>query len=121
MQAIGGDFHADCLPAGADVVTLIRVIHDHDDDAALALLRRARLALPQGGTLLLAEPMADTPARGPGRRATSPSICWRWASGRPPHAGGTPLVTAMLQAAGFAKARLVPTSTPLLTQLLSAS
>ena len=31
--AIGGDFLADPLPDGADIVSLVRVIHDHDDAA----------------------------------------------------------------------------------------
>ena len=58
--AVGGDFKADSLPQGADIISLIRVVHDHDDDAALAILRAAWQALPSGGTLLLAEPMAGT-------------------------------------------------------------
>ncbi len=41
-------------------ISLVRVIHDHDDAAALALLRAVRAALPAGGVLLLAEPMAET-------------------------------------------------------------
>ena len=65
--AVGGDFRTDPLPDGADIVSLIRVIHDHDDDAALTILRAARRALPPGGTLLLAEPMAGTAGRGAGR------------------------------------------------------
>ena len=40
-RAIAGDFLTDPLPAGADVVSLVRVVHDHDDDAAMALLRAA--------------------------------------------------------------------------------
>ncbi len=39
-KAVGGDFTSDALPLGADVISLVRVIHDHDDSAALALLRR---------------------------------------------------------------------------------
>jgi demethylspheroidene O-methyltransferase len=39
----------------------VRVVHDHDDERVLALLRAVRAALPPGGTLLLAEPMAGTP------------------------------------------------------------
>ena len=39
--AVGGDFLADPLPRGADVVSLVRVLHDHDDGGALALLRAA--------------------------------------------------------------------------------
>lgn len=59
-QAIGGNFLSDPLPAGADIVTLVRVIHDHDDARALTILRAIRHALAPGGTLLLAEPMAGT-------------------------------------------------------------
>ena len=36
----------------------MRVLHDHDDPHALALLRAARRALPSGGHILVAEPMA---------------------------------------------------------------
>jgi demethylspheroidene O-methyltransferase len=117
VQPVGGDFHADRLPTGADVVTLIRVIHDHDDDAALALLRSARQALPSGGTLLLAEPMADTP----GAAAVGSYFAFyllAMGSGRPRTQAE---LEGMLHAAGFAKTRLVRTSTPLLTQLLAAS
>ena len=64
---------------GADIVSLVRVIHDHNDDAALAILNAAWQALPPGGTLLLAEPMAGTPSAG-GWRPISPSTCWRWAA-----------------------------------------
>jgi SAM-dependent methyltransferase len=60
----GGDFTQDALPQGADLITLVRVLHDHDDDVALGLLRRIRAALPPGGRLLLAEPMAGTSGRG---------------------------------------------------------
>ena len=39
----------------------MRVVHDHDDGAALHLMRAVHAALPRGGRLLLAEPMAGTP------------------------------------------------------------
>jgi demethylspheroidene O-methyltransferase len=54
----GGDFTRDALPTGADIASLIRVIYDHPDDRALLILRAVHQALPPGGTLLLAEPMA---------------------------------------------------------------
>ena len=54
-----GSFLHDELPRGADLVTLIRVAHDHPDDAVRSILRRIFEALPVGGTLVLAEPMAS--------------------------------------------------------------
>ena len=37
----GGSFLDDPLPKGADLISLVRVIHDHDDPEALAILRAA--------------------------------------------------------------------------------
>ena len=44
--AIGGSFLTGRLPEGADIVSLVRVIHDHDDDAVMTLLRAVRSVLP---------------------------------------------------------------------------
>ena len=54
-----GDFTQDALPTGADLVTLVRVAHDHPDEVVLALLQKIHRCLPAGGTLLIAEPMAQ--------------------------------------------------------------
>lgn len=63
----GGSFVHDPLPTGADLITLLRVAHDHPDTVVRGLLAAIYAALPVGGTLVLAEPMADpegTPAAG---------------------------------------------------------
>ncbi|MGK3808206.1 methyltransferase, partial [Enterococcus faecium] len=57
-----GSFLTDPVPQGADVISLIRVVHDHDDDAVLILLRRVREALPDDGVLVIGEPMAKQSA-----------------------------------------------------------
>ncbi|MEP6779482.1 MAG: methyltransferase [Gemmatimonadaceae bacterium] len=54
----GGDFRSSRLPIGFDVVTLVRILLDHDDATVLQLLRRVRAALPIGGRLLIVEPMS---------------------------------------------------------------
>jgi demethylspheroidene O-methyltransferase len=64
-RMVGGDIKADGLPEGADIISLVRVILDHDDDGAMAILRAARRALPPGGTLLITEPMSETPGAEP--------------------------------------------------------
>ena len=53
-----GDFLSDPLPGGYDLLTLVRVLHDHDDAAALAILETTRAAVMPGGALLIGEPMA---------------------------------------------------------------
>ena len=54
-----GSFLHDTLPPGADLITLVRVVHDHPDDVVRQLLKKVHDTLPPGGALLLAEPMAN--------------------------------------------------------------
>lgn len=52
-----GSFREQALPGGADAVSLIRVLYDHSDDTVRALLARVYDALPDGGRLIISEPM----------------------------------------------------------------
>jgi demethylspheroidene O-methyltransferase len=117
-EAVGGDFTTGVLPNGADLITLVRIIHDHDDDAAMALLRAVRAALPPGGALLLAEPMAQTPGAEASGDAYFGFYLLAMGQGRPRSAA---VLTAMLHQAGFGRVRLLRTSTPLLVRVLFAS
>ena len=113
----GGDFTQDELPQGADLVTLVRVLHDHDDDVAQGLLRRIHAALPTGGRLLLAEPMAGTAGAEPMGEAYFGFYLLAMGRGRP----RTPEeIRTMLATAGFSESRLLPTPTPLLTRVIVA-
>lgn len=116
-QAFGGSFFADELPNGADIVSLVRVIHDHDDAAAMAILRAARRALPDGGTLLLAEPMADTPGARSMGDAYFGFYLLAMGSGRP---RTVQELGRMLAEAGFASSHQLATRTPMLTRVLVA-
>jgi demethylspheroidene O-methyltransferase len=94
--AVGGDFLAQPLPRGADLITLVRILLDHDDSRVLRLLTACRDALCQGGTLLIAEPMVE-----PGDRISSAYFnLYLLAMGR-----GRPRSSAhlhrLLKAAGF--------------------
>jgi demethylspheroidene O-methyltransferase len=115
--AIGGDFAKDTLPQGADLVSLVRVLHDHDDEVVMGLLRSARAALPPGGRLLVAEPMSGTPGAEPAGDAYFGIYLLAMGRGRPRRAEE---LQAMLRAAGFAQSRLFATRTPLLTRVLVA-
>ncbi len=113
----GGDFRTDPLPAGADVASLVRVLHDHDDATALVLLGAIRAALPRGGRMLLAEPMAGTRGAEPMGAAYFGFYLAAMGSGRP----RTPQACmALLTAAGFARCRLLPTAMPLLVRVILA-
>jgi demethylspheroidene O-methyltransferase len=116
-EALGGDFRADGLPRGADIVSLVRVVHDHDDDVAMALLRAVRIALPPGGMLLLAEPLAGTPGAESVGDAYFGFYLLAMGSGRPRSANR---LEQMLREAGFGNVRRVPTRMPLQTGILLA-
>jgi demethylspheroidene O-methyltransferase len=117
-QAIGGNFLSDPLPTGFDIVSLVRVIHDHDEQRALTILRAIHAALPPGGTLLLAEPMAGTP----GAEAMGDAYFgfYLLAMGRG-RARTAAQLSALLTQAGFSAIRAVPTRIPLQVRMLVAT
>jgi demethylspheroidene O-methyltransferase len=113
----GGDMMTDPLPQGADIVSLVRVMHDHDDDSALTILRAAHRALVPGGTLMVAEPMSGTPGAEPVGEAYFGFYLLAMGSGRP----RTPAeLESMLRTAGFSEIRRRRTRRPLLTSLITA-
>jgi demethylspheroidene O-methyltransferase len=116
-QAVGGDMMRDRLPHGADLISLVRVVHDHDDAPAMTLLRNAHAALPPGGTLLLAEPMAGVRGAETVGDAYFGMYLLAMGSGR----ARTPRVLCrMLRDAGFRSARPRRTAAPLQTGLVIA-
>jgi len=112
----GGDFLNDPLPEGADVATLIRIVHDHDDVSALMLLRNVRKALAPGATLLIIEGMS-------GIKGAEPLDAYygfyTLAMGR-----GEPRrveeIEALLREAGFGNFRLARNPLPALASVLVA-
>lgn len=113
-----GDFFATPLPAGYDCMTLVRVLHDHDDARCHILLRAACAALPSGGRLVIAEPMAGTR----GARAMGDAYfglyLWAMNSGRPRTARD---YGRMALAAGFSSWRQAPTALPVITSAIVLS
>jgi demethylspheroidene O-methyltransferase len=116
-SAFGGSFFDDDLPGGADVATLVRVLFDHPDERALKILRAVHRALPPGGTLLVAEPMSATPGAEAMGDAYFGFYLLAMGRGRPRSAAD---LTALLHAAGFEDAHLLPTRMPLQTGLIVA-
>ncbi len=114
-----GSFLHDPLPTGADLVTLVRVAHDHPDAVVRQILKKIHDALPLGGTLLLAEPMAQSadPADGPPNPTDAYFHFYLLAMGagrlRTPDE-----LRALMEAAGFSHVELVPNAMPIHARIL---
>lgn len=112
-----GDFLREPLPPGADLISLLRVVHDHEDATVLQLLHKARAALAPGGRLLLAEPMAGTAGAEAMGDAYFGFYLLAMGQGQ---ARDESRLRALLQEAGFRRVRRLATDMPLLLQALVA-
>ena len=117
IQSTGGDFLRDRLPEGADIVSLIRVVHDHDDATAAMVLGSVRRALARDATLLIAEPMADTPGAEIVGDAYFAMYLLAMGRGR---VRSFEELAALVRAAGFTGVRRLATHVPLQTSVLVA-
>jgi demethylspheroidene O-methyltransferase len=114
-RAVGGNFLEAALPEGADVATLLRVLHDHGDREALAILRAVHRALPPGGTLVVAEPMSGIPGAERATDAYFGFYLLAMGSGVP---RSPERLAALLGEAGFDGTRRLPTRIPVAAQVL---
>ncbi len=116
-RAIGGDAKTSQLPIGADVISFVRVLHDHDDTGVLSLLRASHAALSANGTLLIAEPMSGTPGAEPIGDAYFGFYFMAMGQGR----SRTPeALQDLLRQAGFRGFRQVSTRLPMLVRIITA-
>lgn len=118
IAAHPGNFFSDPIPTGYDMVSLVRILHDHDDAPAEALLRNIRAALAPGARLLIAEPMAQIPGAEAMGEAFFGLYLWAMGSGRPRSPAE---ITAMLHRCGFSRARIIPTAQPVNASMIIAS
>lgn len=117
VSAHPGNFFKDSIPQGYDMVSLIRILHDHDDAPAQALLANIRASLTPGARLLIAEPMARIRGIEPMGEAFFGLYLWAMGSGR---ARSPAEIVTMLKKAGFASARPVATAQPVNASVIIA-
>jgi demethylspheroidene O-methyltransferase len=117
LRAVGGDLFHDALPSGHDAALLVRVLHDHDDAAALRILASIRSALTPGALLLIAEPMSAPRARN--RVADAYFAMYLLAMGQGRTRSAREL-TDMLEQVGFRRVRQRGTGLPMLLSILVA-
>lgn len=129
-EALGGDadlvartrlypasFKTGPIPTDYDLVTLVRICHDHDDDVVRALFLRLARSMTRGATLLIVEPLAGTRAAPAMGDAYFGFYLLAMGQGRPRTARE---YRAMLDDAGFGPVREHRTDQPLVTRVLSA-
>ncbi len=117
IEATGGSFKTDPLPIGADCITLVRICHDHDDPVVQVLLRSVWDALPPGGTIVIAEPLAGTRSALAMGHGYFGFYLLAMGSGRPRTVDE---YRGFLEGAGFASFREHATPMPLVCRVLSA-
>ncbi len=117
IEVVGVDASQDVLPGGFDAVSLVRILHDHDEPMALSLLAAAKTALDDDGRLLVAEPMADAPGAGALISAYFNVYLMAMGSGRPRRFDE---LAELLGKAGFGKLERRRTTVPLITGVVVA-
>jgi demethylspheroidene O-methyltransferase len=111
----GGSFLHDELPKGADLITLIRILHDHDDDSVEAILLRIRHALPTKGVLLVAEPLSGVKSIAPVADAYFGLYFAAMGQGKTRNLAE---IANLARKAGFSKITALPARMPLITGLI---
>lgn len=117
VRVVGADATRDRLPDGFDVVSLIRILHDHDDDVVRKFLEAAHRALRPDGVLLIGEPLADAPGAGRLIDAYFNVYLHAMGSGRPRRYSE---LQAFLREAGFRAIRRRGTRVPLISGVITA-
>ncbi len=111
-----GSFRDDPLPEGADLISLIRVLYDHSDETVIALLRAVYDALPDGGSVLISEPM--TGGKRPERAGDAyfALYCMAMRTGK---ARSADQIAALLDRAGFVDLQKPRSRRPFVTSLVT--
>lgn len=112
----GGSFRDDDLPRGADTISLVRVLYDHDDSTVTALLGRVAQALPPCGQILVSEPMSGGPRPDPQTDVYFSVYTLAMGTGKTRSAGR---IAALLRQAGFAAISVHPARRRYVTQVVT--
>lgn len=117
IGVVGVNAVSEALPDGFDVVSFIRILHDHDDDVIRQMLANARKALAPGGALLIGEPIAASRGAGPLIDAYFNVYLLAMGSGRPRRFDE---LKAFLEEAGFDQIQRRRTRIPLIASVITA-
>lgn len=117
IKVYPGNFRFDPLPGGADMISLVRVLYDHEDQTVRQLLASIFKVLPKGGRLLISEPMSGGARPQRAGDAYFALYCMAMRTGTVRSAAR---ICALLSEAGFANSTPRKTSRPFITQVVTA-
>ncbi|MEO1747522.1 MAG: methyltransferase [Pseudomonadota bacterium] len=117
LNVYGGSFFDDDIPTNADCFSLIRVLYDHNDDAALSILRSVRKAMAPGDTLVIGEPLAGDKQ---GERLVQAYFSFYLLAMQSGKCRTARELKQMLKRAGFASARQIQTAIPVISGAIVA-
>lgn len=113
-----GSFRSDPLPRGADAISLVRVLYDHADETVAGLLRAVFEALPEGGQLIISEPMSG--GAQPTRAGDAYFALYTMAMGTG-KARSAAQIAEMCRTAGFTQIKTPKARRPFITECLTAT
>lgn len=113
-----GSFRDGALPMGADAISLIRVLYDHDDATVADLLAKVHAALPPGGRLIISEPMSGGARPDPICDVYFAFYTMAMGTGRTRSAAR---IMELCEAAGFEAVRVAKAPRPYVTSALTCS
>ena len=109
------DFKKQTIPASYDAVSLVRVLHDHDDETVHQLLASVRQSLSPGKRIVVAEPLAGSDRSGRLNDTYFSIYLLAMGQGRPRTFA---TLSSFLSGAGFDHIRRHRTSMPLVTSVI---
>ena len=115
-EVIPGSFRDEELPGGADLITLVRVLYDHEDETVAKLLASVFKALPPGGRLVVSEPMTGGGAPQRAGDAYFALYCLAMRTGR---ARSSVQIGALMKDAGFVDVTTPRARRPFITSVIT--
>jgi hypothetical protein len=118
VRLVTGDFF-DEVPRGGDAYLLARILHDWEDDAAVAILERCRTAMAPGSHLLVVDALLPERADPDSPGAIRMDLHMLVLFGSAERTGNQ--LTALLDRAGFTVQRILGTPSPAGIGILEAT
>lgn len=117
LEIVAGSFRDQALPQGFDIISLVRVLYDHNDVTVGRLLSAVYTALPLGGRIIVSEPMTGGAKPERAGDAYFALYCMAMRTGR---ARSAKEIMVLLRSAGFEQVKAHASPRPFITSVVEA-